>query len=433
MGARTKRQKDEPQQRFMVGRRRFLFGGLAGGTALAVGYWPDDGLVNQCGSTALPAESAEVVEAAWQGLNTETVWDCHVHLIGVGDDESGIWMNPAMDSPAHPIQAAQKRFYLNASCVEEKGHVDSQYVARLFDYKSAWRPGSKLMLLAFDYFHDESGQRRPELSSFHTPNRYAASVAFARPEHFHWIASIHPYRLDAVAALDQAVAAGAKAVKWLPPAMGMDPASPLCDNFYAAMARHGLPLLTHAGHEQAVHGGDTQDYGNPLRLRRALDHGVKVIVAHCGSLGTGVDLDRGPGGPQVENFELFARLMDEPRYEGRLFGDISAITQLNRLGKPLETVLRREDWHSRLLNGSDFPLPGVMPLFSAKAMAANGYLDAALVKPISAIRHHNPLLFDFVLKRHLSFSGRRFSRHVFETARVFPESKATSTQRENRS
>ena len=34
--------------------------------------------------------------------------------------------------------------------------------------------------------------------------------------------SIHPYRPDAVAALEQAKADGARAVKWLPPAMGID-------------------------------------------------------------------------------------------------------------------------------------------------------------------------------------------------------------------
>lgn len=123
----------------------------------------------------------------------------------------------------------------------------------------------------------------------------------------------------------------------------------------------------------------------------------------------------------VENFDLFTRLMDEPQYEGRLFGDISAITQINRLGKPLTTVLQREEWHARLLNGSDYPLPGVMPLFSVREMAARGYLDERLVEPISALRHHNPLLFDFVLKRHLAVEGRRFANSVFETGRTFAE------------
>jgi len=399
-----------------------------GGAALGFGYWPDHGVLNSClgSEAAYPQPSREVIAAAWQGLDPEQVWDCHAHLIGVGDDNSGIWINPAMESLAHPVQSVQKRFYLNASCTEDNGHVDSNFVASLIGFKQGLAAGTKIMLLAFDYHYDESGRRREELSSFYTPNRYAALLAQHYPEHFHWIASVHPYRRDAVEALERAVDAGARAVKWLPPAMGMDPASALCDPFYEVMAKHRIPLLTHAGHEQAVHGGDTQDFGNPLRLRRALEHGVPVIVAHCGSLGAGVDLDQGANSPAVENFDLFARLMDEPQYEGRLFGDISAITQVNRLGKPLTTVLQREEWHPRLLNGSDHPLPGVMPLFSVNEMVARGYLDESLAAPIAALRHHNPLLFDFVLKRHLRVAGKGFANRVFETGRTFNEIKNLS-------
>jgi len=405
----------------MLTRRRFLFGGAIGGAALAAGYWPDHGILNSCLGAEIPKDVAvlEVIEAAWQGLNPAMVWDCHAHLIGVGHDNSGIWINPAMESVAHPVQSLQKRFYLNASCTQDNGHVDSGFVASLLEFKSSLPAGSKIMLLAFDYHYDEKGIRQPALSSFYTPNNYAAKLAETYPEHFHWIASIHPYRKNAVELLEQAVAAGAKAVKWLPPAMGMDPASPLCDPLYETMARHNIPLLTHAGHEQAVHGGDTQDFGNPLRLRRALDHGVPVIVAHCASLGAGTDLDRGSHGTVVDNFDLFTRLMDEPRYQGKLFGDISAMTQLNRLGKPLDTILRRRDWHSRLLNGSDYPLPGVMPLFSVEEIAARGYLNPQLVPAISALRHHNPLMFDFVLKRNLRLDGRGFENSVFETGRTF--------------
>jgi mannonate dehydratase len=35
------------------------------------------------------------------------------------------------------------------------------------------------------------------------------------------------------------------------------------------------------------------------------------------------------------------------------------------------------------------------------------------------IREHNPLLFDFVLKRHLSSGGKRFPKSVFETRSFF--------------
>jgi mannonate dehydratase len=139
------------------------------------------------------------------------------------------------------------------------------------------------------------------------------------------------------ARLQRAKDDGARAVKWLPAAMGIDPASPRCERFYDSLARNNLPLITHAGLELAVSGCGAHDLGNPLRLRRALDAGVRVVVAHCASIGEDRDLDRGSNGPYVESFSLFVRLFE--KYERQLYGDISAMTQVNRAGAALARCL----------------------------------------------------------------------------------------------
>ncbi len=407
-------------------RRAFLrLSGAAGLTAaayLGTRFWPDEGFINPCLAESMPNEllSHDLVLGAWEGLNPRDVWDCHVHLIGMGDGDTGTWVNPDMRSPLSPVQFTQMKFYMNASCVDEaEGSIDAGFVERLRLLLRGFPPGVKLMLLAFDYHHDERGQRLLSASAYHTPDSYAHRVVQAHPNHFEWIASIHPYREDAVQALEAGVATGARAVKWLPPAMGIDPGSPKCDPFYAAMARMQVPLLTHAGAELAVHGAGAQAVGNPLLLRRPLDHGVPVIVAHCASLGGSTDLDRGPNGPQVDNFELFARLMDESRYDGLLFGDLSAMTQINRLDNGLAALLEREEWHGRLLNGSDYPLPGVMPLFSLQALVDRGLLSEGQARVLSQIRAYNPLLFDFLCKRSLASHGKQFQPAAFATRRVF--------------
>ena len=235
------------------------------------------------------------------------------------------------------------------------------------------------MLLAFDQAYDTRGRARPEITAFHVSDAYARSIAAQYPGELEWAASVHPYREDAAEALDEAVGGGALAVKWLPNAMGIDPASPRCDSFYEALARHRIPLLTHGGRERAVRGVGADVLGNPLKLRRALDHGVRVIIAHCASFGSGVDLDAGPGGPVVPNVDLFARLMDDPRYEHLLMGDVSALTQSNRTAVALGKVLERTEWHDRLLNGSDYPLPGVPALFNLDEMVDLGFLPAHAV------------------------------------------------------
>jgi predicted TIM-barrel fold metal-dependent hydrolase len=403
--------------------RSFFYALGAGANRLAEGCGLsfEAGLFNPCLSSPLPERlrNHDLVRAAWSGIDPTELWDCHVHLAGVGDGNSGVWITPQMKSLFHPWQNLQLRFFLNAACAEQKGKVDPEFVRRLTGYLEAFPPRAKAMLLAFDFHYDEGGAKREDLSAFYVPDRYAADIARRWPDRFEWICSVHPYRKDAMPALEWAARNRARAVKWLPSAMGMDPASSKCDGFYAALARLNLPLLTHTGAEQAVHGGKLHALNNPLRLRRPLDHGVRVVAAHCASLGTHADIDRGPEGPRSQAFALFARLMDEPRYEGRLFGDISAVTQANRFGPPLETLLARSDWHPRLINGSDYPLPGVMPLFSLRRYVENGFLSEGQAGVLSEIRSYNSLLFDFVLKRSVTKGGRRFAPIAFESRRIF--------------
>ncbi len=391
--------------------------GIAGGCAFSL----EDGIFNPCVSDPTPKQllDNDLVQASWRGVDPSQFWDCHVHVAGVGDGNTGVWITPQMKSWFHPWQSLQRRFYLNASCTEREGSIDEDFVRRLLHYLGAFPRGAKAMLVAFDFHYDEHGARREDLSSFFIPNRYAADLAQRFPDRLEWICSIHPYRADALEELDWSVGQGARAVKWLPSAMGMDPASPKCDRFYQALARLNLPLLTHAGEEQAVSGASMGELNNPLRLRRPLDQGVRVIVAHCASLGENIDIDLGSNGPRLRGFDLFQRLMEEPRYQRQLFGEISAVIQTNRIEFALAALIRRVEWHPRLINGSDYPLPGVVPIISLRRFVQQRFLTDAQAQVLSEIRRYNALLFDFVLKRSLVSDGQRFMPVVFESRRLF--------------
>lgn len=404
--------------------RRRLLGLLAGGAALSAAGWSAAGplLVNPC-RAAIPVALIDSpwLKQAWAGIDPAEVWDCHVHLAGLGDGGSGIEIGPQLSSWLHPLHYAQRLFYMNAGCAHEApGKVDQAYVARLLNLCDAMPAGFKVMLFAFERFHDGKGDAHPEHSAFYVPNAWAAKLARDFPTRFEWVASLHPYRPGAADDLKAAIANGARAVKWLPAAMGMDPTAAQCDPFYRVLAETGTPLIVHCGEEKAVKGSDTQAYGNPLRLRRALDAGVKVVVAHCASLGKDLDDD----GKIRPSFDLFLKLLAEPRARELLYGDISAITQRNRSPAIIRTLLERSDLHSRLLHGSDYPLPGIVPLTSPAALARAGLLPKAAVADLDLLRQHNPLLFDFVLKRLLRWQGHSFSPAVFHTRRLFAASHA---------
>lgn len=406
-----------------MNRRRFIFSAgvaaAAAGALAAWRYWPEQGIWNPCLGPLPPRLAAhELVKAAWEGIDASKVWDAHAHLVGTGDSPSGIMLSPKMENLLEPADYARRLFFLNAGCAHGTS-VDESYVRRMRDLVGEFPQGVKVLLFAFDRAFDESGSIRWNSTSLYVPDAYARATAQRFSPIFEWVASIHPYRRDCVEALEAAQQGGARAVKWLPSAMGIDPGSPLCDRFYAAAARIDLPLISHAGLERAVAGSDVQALGNPLRLRRALDAGVRVVVAHCASMGEDRDLDKGPNGPYIGNFDLFARLMDEPRHAGRLFGDISALTQTDRAGIALARVIRESGWHARLLNGSDYPLPGLMPIFSVDYLVTQGWLEAAAAPILTEIRRHNPMLFDFVAKRSLRADGRRLGAAIFETRGFF--------------
>jgi uncharacterized protein len=228
--------------------------------------------------------------------------------------------------------------------------------------------------------------------------------------------SVHPYRPDALEELDKWGKQGVKLLKWLPSAMGMDASDPICDAFYAKMRQYNMVLLTHAGKEDAIQVARFKPLNNPLLFRRPLEHGLKVIMAHCAGLGSSPDLDLASN-RLVKNHDLFLRLMDEPQYEPFLFGDISALTQINRCGKPLLATLQRKDIHHRLVNGSDYPLPAVNAVISIDLLYRLGYVEEEDRKPLSEIYKMNPLLFDFVLKRLIrdpEDNAGRFSDSIFE-------------------
>ncbi|HSW08097.1 amidohydrolase family protein [Aquabacterium sp.] len=362
-----------------------------------------------------PPPGDDLLTQTFAGLDPAALWDAHAHLLGTGDAGSGCSVHAHLQQWWHPIESLRKRVIMGAAGVPaDAPSVDRAYVARLRALTHDFPAGARWLLYAFDQAHDDQGQARPDWSTFHVPNRYAAAVAAEQPERFAWVGSIHPYRSDAIEQLDRAIAEGALAIKWLPSAMNIDMRDARVRPFYERLAAADLPLIVHGGEEKAVPGVGRDELGNPLLVRAALERGVRVIVAHCASLGHALDLDARHPSP-CPAFELFARLMDESAWQGRLLGDVSAVFQANRRPAVWRSVLQREDWHGRLLHGSDYPLPGVGPLYRLDRFVRAGLLPQADVPALEALRRRNPLLFDLALKRRLRADGRGLSSSVFDT------------------
>lgn len=380
----------------LLGATAVSFGGLRYGFVRAARPSEPDG--------PLSKEAEALLDRAWQGVDPARVLDVHTHIVGLGHGGTGCWVNERMTQWfRHPIQYGKFLIYQRAAGIVGSEGLDQQYVDILLRLIRAQKRHGRHLILAFDQVHDEQGRPERAHSEFFTPNDYVLRLAKEHPDCFVACASIHPYRADAVEELHRVAEAGAVAVKWLPNAQRIDALSPKCDAYYDAMNKLGLTLITHVGEEQAVHAEEAQKLGNPLRFRRPLERGVKVVMAHCASLGTGEDLDAGGSTPpRVENLDLFLRLMAEPQYERSLYGDVSALPQYNRADRPLREMLARGELHHRLLNGSDYPLPAINALTRTGVLLGLGYLDEEERARLNELDQHNPMAFDFALKRTLS-------------------------------
>jgi len=405
--------------------RRAVLGLLGGGAAALGGArWllPRSQRPGPVRSAAdLSSAAQALVRAAFDGVDAARVWDSHAHLVGLGTGGTGADIDPEMRSHLHPWKRLQFDIYMAASGVSDLDRADEQFLERLLALHRAANPAGKLLLLAFDRRVDEDGAEEPGRSPFYVPDERVLSVARREPDVVA-CASVHPYRKDALARLEAAAEGGARAVKWLPNAQGIDPASPRCDAFYARLAALGLVLISHTGIERAVDAAEDQELGNPLRLRRALERGVRVVAAHCATLGRARDLDR-PERGTVSGLDLFLRLAREPGTEELFFGDLSAVTQVNRSAEALRTLLTAEDLHPRLVNGSDYPLPSIDLLISTRLLVHRDLVAAEERAPLDEIFEANALLYDFVLKRRLRVPGgagsAAFGPRVFESARLF--------------
>ena len=364
----------------------------------------------------LSSNAADLIKRAFDDIDPARLVDHHTHVAGIGTSPTGAFVNPKMRTWGHPFHHLKFKVYLSAAGVADVEHADTELIKRLVNLVRHISNHGKHRLLAFDKNYSPDGSPNLEKTEFYVPNEYVFALAEQHPDLFVPNISVNPYRPDALAELEKWAHRGARVVKWLPNAMGINPSDPKCDPFYQRMKELGLILLSHGGEEKAVEADEDQKLGNPLLLRRALDHGVKVIVAHCAGLGENEDLDR-PDKKSTHNFDLFMRLMNEKRYEGLVFGEISAMTQFNRIGKPLTTILERADLHERLVNGSDYPLPAVNVLIRTKPLVKGGYIEPDERESLNEIYDYNPLLFDFVLKRTLRLPGtnKRLPAAIFMT------------------
>lgn len=265
--------------------------------------------------------------------------DVHVHLAALPTPSNGCLLSKRM------AESALARFiaWRDGYDLSNPESTNRLYLENLLKLLEASRRVGRAVLLAMDGVYDASGRLDEGRTDFLISNDAVLDAAAGRPDRLLAGVSINPMRADAVEELERCAARGAVLVKVLPNAQSFDPAGPPYRPFYRALARLGLPLLSHVGYEFSLIGQD-QSVGDPRRLVPALEEGATVIAAHGCSQGLFLYEKHFPA-----LLEMTARF---PRF----YADTSALTLPNR-ALALLKIRRRPDLFPRLVFGTDYPLP----------------------------------------------------------------------------
>lgn len=279
------------------------------------------------------------------------------------------------DSCVSPRAMRRLSWRVVAKFVGLRGHVQAgpaldEKLDRFYEKHILTKaPGGAIdryVLLAFDWYHDNDG-RRPALperhsdfgSDIYTSNSLIRAMCVEHPDKFLFGASIHPYRRDALDALDEVFAAGACLNKWIPLHQNVD----VCDDrtraFLRRCAELGLPLLVHYGPEFTLatqHRAFQSATGmlDVLRELRREGRMPTVIFAH-------VATPVWPWGEKTSVRAVCAAIRDEFANEP-LYADVSAFTNPGK-STWVKWFAQQQDLHPKFLYGSDFPVPVALPLF----------------------------------------------------------------------
>jgi hypothetical protein len=282
-------------------------------------------------------------------------------------------------------------------------------VERFYDRHFSKAQGvDRLVLLAFDEYHDNQGQaigparhRWRRGSDLYVSNSLVRAICGARPDRYLLGGSIHPYRAqgsrDACAMLEELAAAGAVLVKWLPIHQNIRADDPRAVTFLRTAARLGIAMLIHYGGEMTL-SRQHMELESPRALldvlRKLRDQGAMptTIVAHAATPSVGVF---GAGNHRMLIEAMLGEFADDP-----LYADISALAALGRT-RWLRRLARRTEMHHKLVWGSDFPVP-VMVWPFRRMLSQDQYRD--IITAESWIER------DLRLKRAVGFDEQVFTR-----------------------
>ena len=394
---------------------------------------------------AISCDARDLINKAFDGLPEDTpMADYHVHFFGMGDPNPYVYNAslqklPESDRPTvnedtlkkgRPI--VERPFVVGtllATADARRATIDDDWAKRLVRLVAGYgapkygrNPASSphathFHLMAMDGKYDANGKLQ-DTSVAVVTNVFAVELTkelnlkldesggFTK-NRFVAVGSVNPMRQNWRCQLRYLCENEVKWIKWRPATMEFDPGL-VEDAFYEELKKRGIGILSHTGTSTGIKvSPELNAYAAPIRLTKALNHGVTVVMLHMGR--------EGIKGNNEVYFKEFVSMLNEQRYKKNLFGEMSAIPYKTEHLLPALVDLCED----RVLNGSDYPaFPYFLARTSLRRLVKECFLCESDRRALDEIFRYNPLLFDFVLKRTLNVRGKPIPSRFFRAIEV---------------
>ncbi len=319
-------------------------------------------------------------EAPVTGISSPAV-DCHTHIFCWGENPTDGYLSEKTR------KAWLTRILLRITGIlRESGDTISAKLRHRFLREVHESSLDAVVVLAQDAVYREDGSRDDASTHFHVSNDYVLDLAKESPAIFPGC-SINPIRRDALQELERCHDAGCRLIKIHTAIQGVDPQRPEFDPFYRLARDLGVVLMFHTGYEHSCT-VVSQQYTDPSRLARVLDHGGTVVAAHCGTCAF------------WDREDYYPRFIDTMRRYDNLWGDTAVLASLIRWTALRKLSREAAAIRARILHGSDYPFPP----------ARLPYVRRTGLRPPA---RRNPLDMDLCIKRGFDF-GPRYESGVLD-------------------
>lgn len=309
--------------------------------------------------------------------------DIHTHIAGMNYDKNGNYLSDRMLSTL-PVKIFMRSMGFSIADTTSND-IDERFAQRMITWLNQ-SSVDRAVFLAYDAVYGQNGTLNWNQTHMVISNDFVAKLA-EKHKKVLFGASIHPYRHDAISELERQVKRGACLIKWLPTAQNIDLHHSKSIEFYEALAHYNLPLLCHTGQEKALI-TLKDEMNDPYNLTTAIERGVTVIAAHCGSKSTPFEKC------YYKNWEKMAL-----EYE-HFYGDISAFGLPARV-RLFKKIKKSQAVQDKMLYGSDIPVPIVSAAF---------FPHMGLRKALQLQFEKNPFERNYQTMKHINICDKIFHR-----------------------